>query len=238
MVAFKAGQHHMQPFNAHLLGSEDHEAIFYPKDIETPGRSLSSGLGLRITSDCPYSQTVINKFESRVVITDNGCWQWKGGKDKQGVGRFCIRKDKKITTARASFKIYRGDFGDSREIWIVRSPECSTVGCCNPAHLEKSDHPWHMTKRGDGWQFGSPGTRFQKGKEPLRGANAPGAKLTDLQVAEIRVKRLRDGTPFRSLAALYGVSARLIQRITKGDAWQHLPTDLEGCLNYLNDYAD
>lgn len=225
-----------QFFSPHLLGKEEHEATFYPKEFEQLETSPTSALGLKIASDCPYSQEVINKFESRVCILDNGCWFWKGGKDGQGLGRFCIRKNKHITTARAAFKIYREDFGDRRDVWIVRTCACPTVGCCNPFHLEKSDHPLQSEKRSRqafGKEIGVH-TRFQKGKQSLKGTESKFAKLTEQKVIEIRIKRLRDNVTFRELAAQYRVSIRLIQKIVKGQAWPHIPIKLEDCLQFGN----
>lgn len=219
-----------QFFSGRLLGVEEHEAMFHPKESERLIESVESSFGLPIAPDCPYPQSVVNKFESRVQRLGNGCWRWTGGKCEAGLGRFCIKRGQHTTTARASFNIYREDISGNTAIWIIRTEDCPTYGCCNPNHLRKSDMP-----STDISSFVETGKkyRFKKGKVNPRGSKAYSAKITERQAIEIRVKRLRDKVTFQKLADDYGISTRAIQKIVNGETWTHIPTELDDCLNYL-----
>lgn len=59
-----------------------------------------------------------------------------------------------------------------------------------------------------------------------RGDRHPGAKLTSLDIPEIREKR-RSGMTIRSIAQEYGVSSNAILQIIRGRSWTHIPDPIE-----------
>ncbi len=59
-----------------------------------------------------------------------------------------------------------------------------------------------------------------------RGDRHPGAKLTSLDIPEIR-ERSRGGMTIRSIAREYGVSRNAILQILRGRSWTHIPDHAE-----------
>lgn len=79
------------------------------------------------------------KFWTYVEKTD-GCWLWKGGKDKSGYGKFALpleRRDgkarqKHMKAPRVSWIIANGRWFPDE---LVTIHSCDTPACVKPAHL-------------------------------------------------------------------------------------------------------
>lgn len=87
---------------------------------------------------------------------------------------------------------------------------CDNPPCVNPAHLStgtKADNSADMVARG---------------RSP-RGSRSGASKLTERQVAEIRVRQAA-GELHRVLAAEYGISRVTITNIVTGKTWRHVTT--------------
>jgi hypothetical protein len=87
---------------------------------------------------------------------------------------------------------------------------CDNPPCCNPAHLF------------DGTNRDNMRDCVRKGrtcKVRPRGENSSAAKLTAIQVAEIRRLR-KSGFFLKDIAARYGVVYQTIQRIIEGKSWR------------------
>jgi hypothetical protein len=185
---------------------------------------LQSSLGLEISPDCPYDQSQINRFESKVLVLDCGCWGWKGGKCGVGHGQFVVSKGVFITANRASYKIYKGPINKGER--ALRIAKCKTRGCCNPACLKKGGAKDHRSiKRGT--------HVYNLEQNRLVGEKVSGSKLTDRDVLEIRVACEDRTLSWRELGKLYGVSHQVPRRIARGEAWKHLPTDPDECKRLL-----
>lgn len=79
-------------------------------------------------------QTPEERFHSRYVIQDNGCWQWIGTINRDGYGEIHIAGVRTHATAAHRF---------AYEILVAPIPAglsidhlCRNPGCVNPAHLE------------------------------------------------------------------------------------------------------
>jgi hypothetical protein len=75
------------------------------------------------------------RFWSKVIIADNGCWIWKGAKNKAGYGRFEFSGRNRY----AFHLAYETLVG---QIPIGFEPDhlCRNYGCVNPNHLELVTH--------------------------------------------------------------------------------------------------
>lgn len=155
---------------------------------------------------------VIPRFLSNINFpeTPDGCWEWTARKNKDGYGRMKIRSGKRgafdVSAHRISYEIY---YGAIPEGLVVRHFICNNPGCVNPQHLklgtcqENSD---------DMVNFG----RSPKGEEKFS------AKLTELDVLNIRKKYFDDHISSIKLGIEYGVNHITIIDVIHGRSWKHV----------------
>ena len=133
---------------------------------------------------------------------ENGCWIWTAS-TRHGYGQFCI--DGKIWKAnRVAYKLWKGEIPDGL---LVRH-KCDVPTCVNPEHLEvgtQQDNMDDMVRAGR--------------QNKLKGETNGGAKLTEAQVLDIR---LRKGQTQVELAREFGISKTQICNIRNGKRWKHL----------------
>lgn len=72
----------------------------------------------------------ITRFWNKVIFTTD-CWEWQGGKDKRGYGRFCMHY-KLYNPHRVSYELYKGKIPNGLQIDHL----CRNTSCVNPKHLE------------------------------------------------------------------------------------------------------
>lgn len=78
-----------------------------------------------------------------VVKLQNGCWEWKGAKDRNGYGIVCRKVDGKPRTMvahKASFLAFRGPVPDECELHHT----CKRRSCVNPQHVEPVTREKHL----------------------------------------------------------------------------------------------
>lgn len=144
----------------------------------------------------------------RQVKIDAGCWEWKGGKDKNGYG------------------IFKGNIGDQmfarahRFSYVLQSGEvlnglhvchtCDNPSCVNPDHLFSGTCADNMRDK------------VMKGRSFLpKGEGNGHTILTESQVINI----LADPRPYSTIAADYGVATTTIGTIKQKRSWKHLADD-------------
>lgn len=90
-----------------------------------------------------------DRFFAKVRIDTSGCWEWTGGKNKDGYGKFWFRGGCQ-PSHRVSYLAFRGEIPENEEIHHT----CENRGCVNPAHLRSMVHYDHMqvTTGFRGWQ--------------------------------------------------------------------------------------
>lgn len=142
--------------------------------------------------------TLHDRFFSRFVKLDNGCWQWRAHTDKDGYG--VLPGDRKNTRAhRLSYEIHKGSIPDG----LIVCHHCDNPGCVNPAHLFI-------------------GTTKDNAQDALRkkrnyvGEKNGRSKLTEQNVKEILNSCLNG----QQLADKFGVSRSTINNVRRGDTWQ------------------
>lgn len=146
--------------------------------------------------------TSLEKVLSNKTVVD-GCWIWKGGKDKDGYGIVSVNnKSVRVT------RYIMSQMGENIEKLCV-CHTCDTPSCINPKHLFVSTNA------------GNTKDRQLKGRG-IRGEDCWTSVLTEEQVIEIR-KEHRKGVSRKSLKDKYNVSKSTIQFIINRRTWKHLP---------------
>ncbi len=145
------------------------------------------------------------KFQRRVKVTDDGCWEWQGHILHNGYGQASVG-GKLFRAHRLSFSLFCGDIPEG----ILVLHKCDNRKCVRPDHLFLGSHSDNMQDC------------VAKGRIARSiGESNPAAKLTYSQVHGIKVRALA-GEPVRYIAEEFGVSQSLVRQIRSGKKWGHV----------------
>lgn len=156
----------------------------------------------------------IQDFNSRLVAAENGCLLWPGSKNNTGYGTVSI--DGKIYVAHRVAAFLAGMI-DSLDAPRFKSEpgfvlhKCDVRACCNPEHLFIGNYSENQKDA------------YAKGRrKSFKGVEHTNAKLSLLQVEEIRNKYKSDSVTYKqvNLAKEYGVSQRCISLIVRGETYK------------------
>jgi hypothetical protein len=145
---------------------------------------------------------------SRVVITDNECWEWQGAKDPKGYG-FVKRDKRNLKAHRYAYELANGPIPDG----LMVCHTCDNPSCCNPSHL------WLGTNRDNILDA------VRKGRHRSNvpsGERHPLSKLTDEHVREIRAAYGTQAYSHTAFAKRFGVDPSTIGRVARGAQWKHV----------------
>lgn len=142
--------------------------------------------------------TLEERFFSRFIKLDNGCWQWRAHTDKDGYG--VLPGDRKNTRAhRLSYELHNGPIPDE----LIVCHHCDNPGCVNPDHLfigTKKDNAQDALKK----------RRHYVGEKNGR------SKLTEENVKEI----LHSSLNGQQLANKFDVTRHTVNNVRRGKTWQ------------------
>lgn len=142
----------------------------------------------------------------KYVVLDNGCWQWTGGKDRDGYGVFGHHRRKQVRAHRASYEFHVGPV--SSDVFVCH--KCDNPSCINPDHLflgSPRDNTHDM---------------IAKGRKNTTVGDAHGmAKLSHKDVVEI-INSRKEGVLLTVLAERYGVTFQHISAIALNKHWRHV----------------
>ncbi len=143
----------------------------------------------------------LSDFLMLVAISDNGCWLFKGKKDRCSYGVLKINNRVKMAH-RVSFVLHNGDI----PIGLNVLHKCDTPSCCNPNHLFL------------GTQQDNVKDCVAKGRH-AKGTKKKNAKLNPNTIQLIKQQR-ELGATMRKLAAKFKVSSSRICDVVNSKAWK------------------
>lgn len=132
------------------------------------------------------------------------CWVWAGPMDKDGYGMFRAFGEQRVH--RAAWVNFNGPIPKGMQVLH----RCDNPPCCNPGHLFLGTGADNMRDKAS------------KGRcNPPYGERTSLAKLTGTQVIIIRTLHA-EGWTQRSIAKIFGVGYRAINKIVLRQRWKHL----------------
>lgn len=149
-------------------------------------------------------RTIADKLFDNLAITDEGCWEFVGGRTGANYGVVSIRKFEQKGAHVVSFEYFNGPVQKGMQI----CHSCDNPPCCNPEHLFL------------GTCQDNKDDEIAKGRHVF-GEKGGNSKLTEGDVLEIK-KQLSLGATQYSLAKQFKVTKQAIWRIKEGLCWRHL----------------
>lgn len=144
-------------------------------------------------------------FQNMDVGDKDTCWEWRGKVNSWGYGVIYTRR-KGWKAHRISYEIYNG--GIPSKVFILH--DCGNSLCINPHHLYIGDHKQNMK---DMVRHGN----------STRGEKHPMAKLTELQVQEIRMLAHLGEMSYNDIAKRFGIKLGGVSNIVYNKTWKWLP---------------
>lgn len=150
-----------------------------------------------------------------------GCWNWIGGKDRKGYGKFSIgssrrpdgtRRNSMVTATRAAYELFIGPIPRSHgHHGTCVLHRCDNPSCVNPAHLflgSNADNVHDMDRKG------------RRVNAQAKGNDHAMAKLNSQQVDSI-VAMVKKRIPQVRIAKEFGVCLATVNHIATGRLWSH-----------------
>jgi hypothetical protein len=138
---------------------------------------------------------------SRILISENGCWEWQKSKTN-GYGRL-IRDDKPWSAHAYSYSNFIGPIPSGKQI----NHKCHNRGCANPEHL------YAGTQKENVRDMNEAGRRNQ-----VRGSKDGNSKINE----EIAKQIFSHDGIARVIAKKFNISISLVYAIKKKKIWLHI----------------
>lgn len=151
----------------------------------------------------PIDDKIVSKFWRLVDKgTENQCWEWVGHRLPKGYGTFGLGKDS-FYAHRVSWIVAYGDIPSG----MMVLHKCDNPPCCNPHHLFLGTNDDNMKDRDE------------KGRV-AKGEKNGMAKLSKLDVQEIRRQYSTGTTTQKELGSVFGVTRSTIGFIVNDQRWR------------------
>jgi hypothetical protein len=149
-------------------------------------------------------QTTQRRLRANMAQTPSGCQEWTGCRGKWGYGSVRV-KQKTMLAHRVSYTVFVGPIPDG----ILVLHKCDNPPCINPDHLflgtnldNVRDRNAKGRTRGKSWH----------------GETHPSAKLTEIDVAEIR--KMAGTLSQRKIAQMFGIRQSTVSNISNFKTWK------------------
>src|SRR4030042_1325620 len=97
----------------------------------------------------PIPAIDVAAFFSKILVSqETGCWNWTGGQDGKGYGKFdhyINGKRVRYFTHRVSWSIFKGNPNPQ----MVNDHSCKNRACCNPDHLAEKPRGLNSIENSD-----------------------------------------------------------------------------------------
>src|SRR5438105_3607391 len=145
------------------------------------------------------NQEFVKRFWSHVedisFLVDEDCWNWIGGKSKDGYGRIKILHVMYYAN-RISYHLYKRDLDEN----LLVCHKCDNPSCINPSHLYQDNDKGNQNTG-------------RVIKPSYKGENNHASKLTNVQVLEIKELLKNKLIKQIEIAKNFNVSKATISRI-------------------------
>lgn len=149
-----------------------------------------------------YTTKEIQRFNSKVKVMPNGCWEWQGSFSKDYGQMKAAGKMRKAH--RIAYELHVGDISDGMCVCHT----CDNPHCVNPAHLFVGTNADNLADRDS------------KGRQ-IRGESSHLSKLEESDVREIRELR-KGGLGIKEIAEMYNIKHPNVSAICLRRTWKHI----------------
>jgi hypothetical protein len=151
------------------------------------------------------------KVDWSACAAGHECWEWMASKNSKGYG-LLKKQGRSYGAHRIAYELFIGPIPQG----LCVCHTCDNPPCVNPHHL------WVGTHQDNTLDAHQKGRACLTNLKPQRGEKNGCAKLTRIQVDEIRASYRRGYTPTNTirLSEKYGVSKKAISRIIRNETWR------------------
>lgn len=161
-------------------------------------------------------ESVYSILRGHVVKCDSGCWEWTGYTPRYG--QMSVMVDGKTKTVKCHRWVYYAvnglEYRPFTDTGVAVLHKCDNPPCCNPDHLFA------------GTQLDNMADAVSKGRHvsPPRGRGESHShnKLTEFDVATIRIIYNPRIVTCRAISKVYGISEGMVWSVVSGASWTHI----------------